>query len=428
MNFNSKFWLKFSLINLLIVALLGLLMRYKIGFEFPFFNQKNLQHSHSHFAFAGWISHTLMVLMVGFLEKRVGRLFDSAQDDKKEIREEGKGIRLTVYNKVFIANLICAYGMLVFFILQGYAAMSIVFSTASIIVAYVFGYQYWKDLKLVNSSSLSVNWFKGAIFFNVISSLGTFALAYMMISKNIHQNEYLASIYYYLHFQYNGWFFFACMGFLVHFLDLKTTDSPFYKKAFWLFFIACIPAYFLSTLWLDLPVWIYVLTVISAFLQVFAWFPFLFIILKTKKDIFENYPYFLRYIILFVALAFTAKLLLQLGSTIPALSQMAFGFRPIVIAYLHLVLLAVISLFLLFYIYANHFFFIHKSIKFGITLFSIGVFLNELLLAIQGIASFSYTLIPLANELLFVIAAIMVLGIAITAFYSIKKVKIPAVL
>lgn len=31
-----KFWLQLSLINLLIVALLGLVMRYKIGFEFPF--------------------------------------------------------------------------------------------------------------------------------------------------------------------------------------------------------------------------------------------------------------------------------------------------------------------------------------------------------------------------------------------------------
>jgi len=70
MNFNSKFWLKFSLINLLIVALLGLLMRYKIGFEFPYFNQKSLQHSHSHFAFAGWISHTLMVLMISYLNKK----------------------------------------------------------------------------------------------------------------------------------------------------------------------------------------------------------------------------------------------------------------------------------------------------------------------------------------------------------------------
>jgi hypothetical protein len=41
----AKFWLKFSLINLLIVALIGLLMRYKIGFEFPFLDQKHLQHS-----------------------------------------------------------------------------------------------------------------------------------------------------------------------------------------------------------------------------------------------------------------------------------------------------------------------------------------------------------------------------------------------
>ncbi len=415
MNFNPKFWLKFSLVNLLIVALLGLLMRYKIGFEFPFFNQKNLQHSHSHFAFAGWISHTLMVLLVGFLEK-------------KGIRQKTLGNRFGNYNKILLANLICAYGMLVFFIVQGYAAFSIVFSTASIVVAYIFGYQFWKDLKAVDQTSLSVNWFKGAVFFNVISSLGTFALAYMMITKNIHQNEYLASIYYYLHFQYNGWFFFACMGLLVHFLDLKPTDSPLYKKVFWLFFIACIPAYFLSTLWLDLPLWIYIPTVVSAFLQVTAWFPFLFMVIKTKKEAFQNYPFFLRYIILFVALAFSVKLLLQLCSTIPALSQLAFGFRPIVIAYLHLVLLAVISLFLLFYIYVNHFFYICKSIKFGVTLFSIGVFLNEFVLAIQGIASFSYTVIPMVNELLFAIAVLMVSGIAITAFYSIKKVKISAVL
>jgi hypothetical protein len=79
-----------------------------------------------------------------------------------------------------------------------------------------------------------------------------------------------------------------------------------------------------------------------------------------------------------------------LGSTIPALSQLAFGFRPIVIAYLHLVLLAIISLFL-FFIYANHLIHFNKQIKIGIIIFSIGVLLNEIILAIQGIASFSYT-------------------------------------
>mgnify|MGYP000945526006 CR=1 FL=1 len=129
MKFNAKFWLKFSLVNLLIVALIGLLMRYKIGFYFPFLDQKHLQHSHSHFAFSGWISHTLMVLMVAFLGKKGLR--------KKEL-ENGFG----VYNKILIANLICAYGMLVFFIIQGYGAFSILFSTGSIIVSCFFGYYF----------------------------------------------------------------------------------------------------------------------------------------------------------------------------------------------------------------------------------------------------------------------------------------------
>jgi len=406
MFFNSKFWLKFSLINLLIVALLGLLMRYKIGFEFPYLDQKHIQHSHSHFAFSGWLTHTLMVLMIVYLEKRAKNI-------------ENRFFKK--YNLLLTANLICAYGMLVFFIIQGYGLFSIIFSTASIVVACVFAYYFIKDLKLISDEDMSKNWFKVALFFNVISSLGTFALAYMMITKNILQNEYLASIYYYLHFQYNGWFFFACMGLLFSFLQLKLSENPFFKRTFWLFFLACIPAYFLSTLWLDLPFWIYILTVIAAFIQVYTWFRFLIIIIKTKRYFLENIPFFLRFILLFVGFALSVKFLLQLGSTIPAISQLAFGFRPIVIAYLHLILLAIISLFLLFYVYANHFIFINKQIKIGLTIFTIGVLLNEIILAIQGIASFSYTPIPIANEMLFGAAIILVLGIGITTFHSIKK-------
>jgi len=419
MHFNSKFWLKFSLLNLLIVALIGLLMRYKIGFEFPFFDQKHLQHSHSHFAFSGWISHTLMVLMIVFLEKK--KVLLQAQDDNREKNIENRFFKK--YSSILSANLICAYGMLVFFIIQGYGLFSIIFSTSSIIVSCVFAYYFVKDLKLISNDDLSKNWFKTALFFNVISSFGTFALAYMMISKNIHQNEYLASIYYYLHFQYNGWFFFACMGLLFSFLQLKPSENSFFKRTFWLFFLSCIPAYFLSTLWWDLPIWIYLITVVAAFIQVYTWFRFLIIIIKTKREFLYNFPFFLRYILLFVAFALSIKFLLQLGSTIPVLCTLAFGFRPIVIAYLHLVLLAIISLFLLFYVYANHLIHFNRQIKIGVIIFSIGVLLNEIILAIQGVASFSYTPIPYVNEMLFGAAIVLVIGIGITAFYSIKKVK-----
>ena len=408
MELNYKFWLKFSLLNLFFVACLGLLMRYKIGFEFPYLDQKHLQHSHSHFAFSGWISHTIMVLMLSFLEN----IIQKTENIKASFRK---------YKILIIANLICAYGMLIFFIIEGYGLFSILFSTSSIVIACIFAYYYFKDLKLISSDFASVNWFKAALFFNIISSFGTFFLAYMMITKNIHQEEYLASIYYYLHFQYDGWFYFACMGLFFHLLNIKKSDNSFYNISFKLLFISCIPAYFLSTLWFDLPIWIYVLTVLAAFIQVYAWFKLLYILIKTKLEVVENYPYFLRYILLFVGFALSVKFLLQLGSTIPALSQLAFGFRPIVIAYLHLVLLAVISLFLLFYIYANHVFYINKSIKFGVILFSIGVLLNEIILAVQGIAAFSYTGIPFVNEMLFGAAIILVTGIGITAFYSINN-------
>jgi hypothetical protein len=405
MKLDIKPWLKFSLLNLCIIAFIGVLMRYKIGFEFPYLDQKSLQQAHSHFAFSGWISHTIMTLMVHYLQTKIANF---------------TGYK---YGKTLAANLICSYGMLIFFIIQGYGLFSILFSILSIIVSYVFGYQFIKDLKNINNDFVSKKWFKAAIGFNVLSSLGTFALAYMMASKNIVQDLYLSSIYYYLHFQYNGWFFFACMGLFYGLLNLKKTEHPFYETSFKLYAIACIPAFFLSTLWLNLPSWLYIITVMAAIIQVLVWFRFVSILIKTKRGFFENCPPLLRYILLFVGFALSIKLLLQLGSTIPALSALAFGFRPIVIAYLHLILLAVFSLFLLFYIYVNHLIVLGKRVKFGLLIFSIGVLLNELVLAIQGIASFSYTLIPHVNGILFGIALLLLFGIGFTTFFSIKKIK-----
>lgn len=405
MKLNVKFWLKISFLNLCIVALLGVIMRYKIGFEFPYFDQKNLQHAHSHFAFSGWISHTLMTMMVFYLQTKI------------------LNFNTLNYRKIIIANLICSFGMLISFTIQGYGLVSIILTTFSLLVTYVFAYQFLKDLKRIDCDFISINWFKAALFFNVISSLGTFYLAYMMASKNIVEAYYLSSVYYYLHFQYNGWFFFAAMGLFFGYLNLKKSEHSFYYTTFKLFALACIPAYFLSTLWLDLPIWLYVLTVLATMIQVYAWFKFLLIVLKTRKNSFENYPILLRYILVFVAFALSVKLILQLGSTIPYISQLAFGFRPIVIAYLHLVLLAIISLFILFYILSNHLIQMTKKMKIGIFLFSIGVVLNEMILAIQGIASFSYTVIPYVNELLFGVALLLFFGIGYTAVQAIKKVK-----
>ena len=55
-------------------------------------------------------------------------------------------------------------------------------------------------------------------------------------------------------------------------------------------------------------------------------------------------------------------------------------------------------------------------------IFIIGIFLNELLLALQGIFSFEYILIPYANEMLFIVAIILLIGISGIVYYNRKKV------
>ena len=401
MKLNFSYWIKFSLLNLLLVATLGLLMRYKIAFELPFIHQKNIQHSHSHFAFAGWVSQTLIILMVHFLSK------------------QKVSINLEKYKKVFIANLVCAYIMLFSFIFQGYGLISILFSTLSIFVSFWFAFLYFKDLKLVSNNALAKNWFKAALFFNVISSFGTFAIAYMMATKNLPQDYYLSSIYFYLHFQYNGWFWFACVGLFINQLTPSLIIEKANKTIFIWFFISCIPAYLLSVLWLKLPIWIYSIAVVSSVLQVLAWIKFMKVIIPNFIKNFSLAPFF-KWIYISIIACISIKFLLQLGSTIPVVGDLAFGFRPIVIAYLHLVLLAIISGFLLVYLFTNQLVIENNNIKKALALFIIGIFLNELVLAVQGIASFSYTIIPNANEMLFGVAIILFFG-AFRMFYLNSK-------
>lgn len=389
--FNIKFWLKISLINLLIVASLGVLMRYKIGFDFPYFSQKNIQHAHSHFAFAGWITHALYVLMIHFVLKKL------PQNDTKN------------YKLLIVANLICSYGMLFSFSYQGYSILSIIFSTITIIIACFFTFYYYKDLKEIDNSNPSKPWFKAALLFNLISSIGTFYLAYMMASRNFNEHWYLASVYFYLHFQYNGFFIFSCLG--LFFSECNTLFPQFkYNKLFFkLFYVSFIPAYFLSTLWAKLPVWLYIITVIAAFTQVFAWFKIIKAIMLALKSG-STLNKFQSYLILFVGIAFTVKLLLQLGSTIPSVSDLAFGFRPIVIAYLHLVLLGVISAFILAFIYTFNLIVVNKLTAIAFSVFLIGIFLNELVLGIQGVAAFSNIVVKFVNEVLFGVALLLLLG------------------
>jgi hypothetical protein len=389
--FSSR-WIRIPLLNLLIVSFLGIILRYKIAFSLPFIQQKNLLHGHSHFAFSGWVTQILMYLLIRQLKH------DTVLNIEKK------------YKWLLYANLFTAFGMLVSFPIEGYGPFAIVFSTLSVFVSYVFAIIFWKDLNKQSAKKIADLWFKAAVFFNAFSSLGAFGLAFIMILKIILQQWSLAAVYFFLHFQYNGWFFFACVGLLVAVIENQIVNRIFLKRIFFLFLTTCIPAYFLSVLWLPLPLPIFLFIAAAAVLQLLAWIMLANWFIK-RRNHFIEIPLFSKRLFVFSAVAISLKLVLQLVSTIPALSQLVFGFRPIVIGYLHLVLLGVITIFILSYITAFELTAISSSLKTGITIFVAGIILNEILLTLQGITDLAYIGLPFINEMLLIAAVVLFTGL-----------------
>jgi hypothetical protein len=327
---------------------------------------------------------------------------------------------LAKYKWLVIANLAAAYGMLLSFPWEGYGIVSIIFSTLSIFVSYTFAIIFWLDLNKITIKNISAYWFKAALILNVLSSFGAYFLSYMMANNIQHANWFLAATYYFLHFQYNGWFFFACMGLLNEHIRSAVPIST-QKKVFWLFALSCIPAYFLSALWLPIPGWIYILVVAAAAAQVFGWILLLHTIMSNKQGLFKEIPKQVKWLFILAAIALSVKLLLQLGSVIPALSKLAFGFRPVIIGYLHLMFLGVVTLFIIGYCKLNRLIIPGKKGNTGIIIFITGIILNELLLMVQGLSYMNYITVAHINEMLLGAAVVMFVGIALLMFELGKK-------
>lgn len=383
--------LKIGMINLVFVAFFGVLMRYKIGFEFTLVNQKNLQLAHSGFAFSGLVSFLLMIFIVDSIKKNL---------DPKQL----KGFTRLIYLNLFFAYTTC-----ILFFFSGYGAWSVLSQLIGLIVGGLFMLKLLSVLPLYKCNQIT-NWYKAASIFYLLSLLANIWLIYMFISGKKTQHTYLAATYWFLHFQYNGWFFFGCVGLFFNWLFSKQLLTGKSQWVFWLFAISCFPAYGLSVLWLKLPLWLYILIVVSALTQLIGVMQLSLLVLKKQIIALVKLNKTLL-ILFFISMgALLVKIILQTGSTIPFISKLAFGFRPIVIAYLHLVLLAFTVLFLLGYIHLNNYFLFNKSHLMATKLFAIFVVLNEIVLGTQGIASLSYTVVPFVNEILLLIALVLLIS------------------
>jgi hypothetical protein len=355
-------WIGISVVNLSIVALLGLLLRIKMLFYLPGIDFKYILHAHSHFAFAGWISLALLSLMV------------------YEILPAASASR-SIYRGIFIALLLNAVGMLLSFPFQGYGFFSILFSTLFIFSTYAFAAVFIPDLLRSQVNSIVKALCISSLLYLVLSSVGPFTLAYLLVIKSSDALLYKDSIYTYLHLQYSGFFSLAVFAILFSALKKYTREVTAFS---WLLILSVIPSLCISYLWHPASTIVKFLAVIgSASLLICA---VLFFRMLGSLRISElGLSPIVKRLALLAMTAFFLKLIFQAATIIPSLGDLVFSNRPVIIGFLHLVLLGFVSIYLLAHFIHHRLIQLSALSRVAIWLFIGGIVLNELTLFTQGL-------------------------------------------
>ncbi|MFG6685024.1 hypothetical protein ACGK9U_00470 [Mariniflexile sp. HNIBRBA6329] len=381
----SKKHVLICLLNFFIAAVLGLALRYffvqPVDLDYRF-----LTHAHSHIAMLGWVYLMLFTLIVHYfvLEKK------------------------PVYNKLFWVTQFSVFGMLFSFPFQGYAVVSITFSTLHIFCSYYFAYltfKYHKTESVVTSYLL-----KASLVFMLLSTVGVWCLGPAVATVGQASAFYQIAIQFFLHFQFNGWFLIAVIAVLFHKLKLK--DSKQFQLFFKLLIVSTVFTFAWPVHWLaphNSLLWI---NGFGVLLQIGLLFYFYKFVKPVFGVLIKNQLSIVKLMYGFALLCLVLKIVLQSTSLFPEVSNMVFQNRNFIIGFIHLTMLGVISGFLFAFLLQTDLIEQTKLLTFGIVSFVLGFILTEVILAIQGVLFyFGQGLISNYYLILFLSSILLPLGI-----------------
>jgi hypothetical protein len=316
-----------------------------------------------------------------------------------------------VYSSIFYALLIVSWGMLIAFSIQGYGAVYIIFSILYIMISYWFAFYFYKEIKMADRTT-SIKFAKASLLFLVISMVGPLALGPVMANEGNNTAWEMNLIYYFLHFQYNGWLIFGLLAVFFKWLEINKIlySEAKSKLFFWLMFGGCFPGYLLSVLWGNPAAIIYIIAGLGAFMHLLALTQLCDILKSNKKRIFNILHPYTRKLATIVFLAFCLKLFLQFLGVLPLIVRWTTAYRVLVIGYLHLVLLGIVTLSLFSVFIQKNILGLNKITLCGIGMFIWGFLLTEVLLFTEALLNISNTYIPNFNFWMFYATILLPIG------------------
>lgn len=373
---------------------MGLALRFSF-LESIGLNYRFLTHAHSHVAMLGWVYLMLFTLFVHYF----------VPDKPKN------------FTRLFWVTEFAVVGMMISFPLQGYAAISISFSTLHIFCSYYFVHLIWKHAR--STSFVSGKLVKTALLFMVISTIGVWCLGPAVSILGPTSAFYNIAIQFFLHFQFNGWFLIAVLAVFFHLL--KVEDSKTFRQFYLLLIASTVLTFALPIQWFAPHISLIWLNGIGIIIQVVTLYKFLQILKPRHVLVFEKEYKLVTYMYGFALVCFILKVLFQTVSILPEFSTAVYNHRNFVIGFIHLLMLGVVSGFLFAFILKSNLLHHSKSLNFGMYSFFLGFVLTEVLLLIQGIMFYFGTgIISHYYLLLFLFSILLPLGISVLLFNIIK--------
>jgi len=314
-------WIRWAFGFFFLSVCLGLVMRSFHVVEIPYFEYRNILHTHSHLALLGW-GHLMLV----------GGMVFGLVKEKDQLKD---------YRLLFLGTVIALLGMLFSFPFQGYGAISISFSTLHVLLSYGFAY---KLLHVIRSGekTAATRLIRLAIWFMVISTFGLWSLGPVSAMLGRMHELYFMTIQWFLHFQLNGWFVLGVLGLILLYFEEKGFKINFPAYQEWILSISVVMTFMLAITWAEPQQIFFQLNGMAVLIQLLAYFWILKAIFNLVKT--NQFSGFGR-LLLFLALAsLVAKAILQGLLVFPSIAVISYSIRMYVIGFLHLVLLGAMTM------------------------------------------------------------------------------------
>lgn len=390
-------WLRIALINFAIAAVMALMLRLVHLADISWMDYRFMRHAHSHVAMLGWVYMVLYAL--------IWHRFIPTEHRVKKI-----------YQVLFWATQISVVGMMVSFPLQGYAAVSIIFTTLHLFLSYGFIWAVWKHMP--KSATYSGLLLKTSFVWMLLSTAGLWALAIIM-ANGIRTPWYYTAIQFFLHFQFNGWFTFAAIALL--FKEFENFKIVLKKRlSIWFFLllvVSCLLTFALSVAWSNPLPSLYFINGSGVLIQLAALVAFVFFLRSVWQPFSQDKSNIVKTFYLLAFCSFALKIVIQSIVVIPEVAVISYTIRQFVVGFIHLTMLGSVTCLILAQLYEHYqSLFSNKTSLFGGYIFMASFIATEAILFLQGLMLWAELgFAQFYHQTLFIATTALVLGITLMA-------------